>query len=116
MSDEQIIDLGSNAARSDAVGDQIIAARDLLFNSFEVWEGPDRETYPPKAATHALNDANLAYGRAWDADRAGDHQAAQALYDRVEFLTKVVRYVVQREAPKFAANPQAWAKAHPELR
>jgi hypothetical protein len=33
---------------------------------------------------------------------------SDADYDRAEHLAKVVAYLVQREAPKFAANPKAW--------
>jgi hypothetical protein len=29
-------------------------------------------------------------------------------YDQAEHLAKIVAYLVRREAPKFAANPQRW--------
>ncbi|MGO9328289.1 MAG: hypothetical protein ACLQJ0_09235 [Steroidobacteraceae bacterium] len=36
--------------------------------------------------------------------------------DRAEHLARVVLYLVQREAPKFLANPAAWIQTRRELR
>jgi hypothetical protein len=37
-------------------------------------------------------------------------------YDRAEYLAKIVAYLVRREAPKFAGNPEAWIETQQELR
>jgi hypothetical protein len=37
-------------------------------------------------------------------------------YDRAEHLAKVVARMIEREAPRFAANPQRWIETREELR
>jgi hypothetical protein len=37
-------------------------------------------------------------------------------YDKAERLARVVSFLVKREAPKFAANPQRWVDRWKELR
>ena len=40
--------------------------------------------------------------------KAAERAFADDDYDQAERLAKIVTYLVQREAPKFAANPKAW--------
>jgi hypothetical protein len=47
--------------------------------------------------------------------KAAERAFAADDFDQAEHLAKVVAYLVQREAPKFAANPKAWI-ARQELR
>jgi phytoene/squalene synthetase len=43
--------------------------------------------------------------------KAAERAFAADDYNQAEHLAKIVAYLVQREAPKFAANPKAWIEA-----
>jgi hypothetical protein len=72
----------------------------LVGRALNVFNHGD-EQYLSRTVHEAMLEAERAFS---EADRAG------AEFDRAEHLVRVVAALVEREAPKFAADPQAWIK------
>jgi hypothetical protein len=89
--------VGGEPSRKLAVAHQLVAVGRSL-RAFE-FKGAQ---YLSRTIDEAMKEAERAFS---DDD-----------YDLAEHLIKVVAYLVQREAPKFAANPKAWIETRRELR
>jgi hypothetical protein len=73
------------------------------------------EQYLSRVVSKTMREAERAFSDAADAEHFSG-EVAQVYYDRAEHLAKVVAFLVHREAPKFAANPQQWIETRRELR
>jgi hypothetical protein len=73
------------------------------LNAFNFGEGQ----YLSKTVDATMKEAERAFAAAVEAERDG----AVADYGLAEHLVKVVAFLVSREAPKFAADPEAWITA-----
>jgi hypothetical protein len=95
---------------------RLTVARQLVqvgrsFNAFN-FEG---EQYLSRAVLGTMKEAERAFSDATNAE-CFSVEGAQAHYDRAERLARAVAFLLHREAPKFAANPQQWIETRQELR
>ena len=81
------------------VAQQIVAVQRMYAASFR-YDAIDpaskeyEEHYPPRAIEQAMKQCERAF--------ADEH------YDQAEHLAKVTARMIERTAPKFAANPKLW--------
>jgi hypothetical protein len=76
------------------VAKQIVAVQRLYASCFQYQDEP----HPSRAVYRAMREVERVFS---DDD-----------YDRAEHLTKVLACMIQRDAAKFAADPEKWIARH----
>lgn len=84
-------------ARRLDVARQIVKVGELYRQAFEF----ERELHPPRAVERAFAETERAFS---DDD-----------FDRAEHLVRVLTFMIEREAPKFAADPRRYIETRREL-